>query len=326
MTERDPPPAIPHSEAPSFVVGEVPSFVVGVDGGGTGSRALVVDLHGRELGKAQGPPALIDPSNPGAAADAIALTLRKALAQARLRPPARALWMGLAGAGLSGAREAVEIALRSQGLALETRVGMDVEGAHRDAFGPGPGVLLAVGTGSMVWGRDPGGGEMRVGGWGGRLGEEGSGYWLGMEGLRAVVRAADLRDPPTLLTPALLGALHLPDAQDLVPWVARASKGEVAALAPLVLETAAQGDSTAGSILATGLEALGRHLDVVSEIWAPWGSSFPLAVVGGLLEEGRPLREPVLEMALRRGADLHPDPVIPVRGAARLALGLLARI
>ena len=158
------------------------------------------------------------------------------------------------------------------------------------------------------------------------MGEEGSGYWLGMEGLRAVARAADLRDPPTLLTPALLGALHLPEAQDLVPWVARASKGEVGALAPLVLEAATQGDSAARAILTRGLEALGRHLDVVGDFWTPWGTSFPLAVVGGLLEEGRPLREPVLEMALRRGADLHPDPVIPVRGAAQLALGLLTRV
>lgn len=151
MTEKDPPPPVPLSEAPSFVVG--------VDGGGTGSRAMVVDLRGRELGKAQGPAALIDPANPGAAAEAIALTVRKALAQARLQPPARALWMGLAGAGLSGAREAVEIALRSQGLALETRVGMDVEGAHRDAFGPGPGVLLAVGTGSIGRSRGAPGGR-----------------------------------------------------------------------------------------------------------------------------------------------------------------------
>ena len=54
-------------------------FVVGVDGGGTGSRAWVVDTHGRELGKAQGPPALIDPSNPGVAAEAIARTVREAV-------------------------------------------------------------------------------------------------------------------------------------------------------------------------------------------------------------------------------------------------------
>ncbi len=141
-------------------------------------------------------------------------------------------WPGPAAAGT---REAVEIALRSRRLALETRVGMDVEGAHRTPSGPGPGVLLAVGTGSMVWGRDPEGREMRVGGWGGQLGEEGSGYWFGMEGLRAVVRAADRRDPPTRLTAALLGALQLPSAPDLVPWVARASKAEVGALAPLVL-------------------------------------------------------------------------------------------
>lgn len=128
---------------------------------------------------------------------------------------------------------------------------------------------------------------------------------------------------PTHLTAAILGALQLPSAPDLVLWAAQASKADVGALAPLVLGIAAQGDSAAGAILDAGLEALGRHLDVVRKVWAPWGNSFPLAVVGGLLEEGGLLRGPMLEIALERGAALHLDPVIPARGAARLALGLL---
>jgi N-acetylglucosamine kinase-like BadF-type ATPase len=177
----------------------------------------------------------------------------------------------------------------------------------------------------MVWALDPDNREMRVGGWGGQLGEEGSGYWFGMEGLRAVVRAADRRDFPTLLTPTLLEALQLSDAPDLVPWVARASKGEVGALAPLVLDVAAKGDAAAQRILITGLDALGSHLDVIREAWAPWGAHFPLALVGGLLEEGGLLREPVLEMVSRKGGDVHPDPVVPVRGAARLALSIQDR-
>lgn len=296
------------------------SFVVGADGGGTGSRALVLDPLGAVLGRAQGPPALVDPSNPEAAADAIARTVRDALAGAGLHIPAGALWTGLAGAGRAGTREAVEIALRSRGLALQTRVGTDVEGAHYDAFGPGPGVLLAVGTGSVLWARDPGGKERKVGGWGTSLGEDGSGYWFGMEGLRAVARAHDGRDPPTILTSVLLGALTLSSFWDLIPWVAQASKSEVAALAPLVLRAAAEGDSTAQTVRDEGLEALGRHLDVVRD---GWGRSFPLALAGGLLEEGGLLREAAVHMAERRGAELRPDPVLAARGAARLALLML---
>jgi N-acetylglucosamine kinase-like BadF-type ATPase len=199
---------------------------------------------------------------------------------------------------------------------------MDVEGAHWDAFGPKPGVLLAVGTGSIAWGRDGEGREIRVGGWGTPLSEEGSGYWLGMEGLRAVVRAADGRDPPTRLTPDLLGALGFSDHRELVPYVAEAPKGEVGALAPLVLEAAAGGDPAARTIVDAGLKALGRYLEAVGNQWRPSGAPFPLALAGGLLEKDGLLREPLLALASGKGAEIRTDPVVPVRGAARLALEL----
>jgi N-acetylglucosamine kinase-like BadF-type ATPase len=310
------------SEALPESADELLPFVAGVDGGGTGSRVLLMDLQGRELHMSDGPPGLVDPSDPEGAARSMAATVREAACFAGLRLPARALWAGLAGAGRLESREGVETALAVHGLALEVRVGMDVQGAHRDAFGTGPGFVLVVGTGSMGWGRDPEGREVRVGGWGGFLGEEGAGYWLGMEALRAVARAADGREPPTLLVPTILETLRLPDPHSLIRWVAQASKGAVGALAPLVLEAASQGDPAAKDLVGRGLEALGRYLDVLARAWAPWGRSFPLALAGGMAAEGGPLREPLSRMVVERGGVLHPRPVIPARGAALLALEL----
>ena len=120
-----------------------PAFFIGVDGGGTGCRALVTDGAGVEMGMAEGPAALVRAADPAAAAEAIAPTVLQAMDVAGGRLPAAALWAGLAGAGQAGARAAVEIALRSMNLAREVRVGRDVEGAHRDAFGTGPGVAAA---------------------------------------------------------------------------------------------------------------------------------------------------------------------------------------
>ena len=302
--------------------GRARDYVVGVDGGGTGSRALVMDRTGRELARGEGPPALIDPSNPGAAAEAIAETVQAAVSSADRQLPAAGLWTGLAGAGRQGSREAVEIALRSMGLASETKVGMDVEGAHWDAFGSDPGILMAVGTGSVVWGRDPEGGELRVGGLGSLLSEEGSGYWLGLEGLRAVVRAADGREPPTSLTGSLFSATGQSDVQGLVGWVAEATKGDVGALAPMVLDHAKSGDEAAERIREKGLLALGQYLEAIRRAWAPWGNTFPLALAGGLLGPQGALRDHVIPIASSLGADLHPQVVVPVRGAALLALSL----
>lgn len=305
--------------------GPAPGFlVVGVDGGGSGSRALVMGGDGSERARSEGPPALVHPSNPGAAAGSAGATARDALEKAGATLPVHALWMGLAGAGRPQAREAVEIALRSQGLALRTKVGMDVEGAHYDAFAEGPGILLAVGTGTMMWGRDPDGEAMRVGGWGHPLGEEGSGYWIGLQALRAVVQAADGRGGDTALSGAVLEALELGDAQELVPWMAGATKRDVAMLAPMALQAAEEGDTEAGRIRDQALEALVQHLEVAVREWAPWGGRFPLALSGGLLREGGLMRQPLLERARALGADPYLEPVLAVRGAARLALALLS--
>lgn len=297
-------------------------FVVGVDGGGSGCRALVLKLDGKERARAEGPPALVDPSEPGRATSAIAATVREAAARAGILLPARALWAGLAGAGRAGEREAVEIGLRSLDLAHTVRVGTDVEGAHRDAFGGGPGVLLVVGTGSMAWGRDPEGREVRVGGWGSLLGDEGSGYWLGLGGLRGIARAADGRGPATVLTDRLLDALGLPGPQALIPWAASASKAQVAALAPRVLAAAFDGDPVGVELLKGGLEALLRHLEVVRAKWPAHGEAIPMALAGGLAEGIPPFRERLETLVAGVGGRLAPPPVVPVRGAAKLALDL----
>ena len=113
------------------------------------------------------------------------------------------------------------------------------------------------------------------------------------------------------------------DAQDLVPWMAAATKKDVASLAPLILAVAGEGDPTASEIQGRALDALAQHLDVARRAWAQWEESFPLAVSGGLLKEGGLLRGPFLERARAMGAQVEPGPVVAVRGAARLARVLL---
>ena len=315
MRETGGPAFLPHEPGPGS-----PGLVVGVDGGGTGSRALILDREGTPVARAEGPPALVQPTDPGSAAQAIAITVSRAAEEAGCSLPVDSLWAGLAGAGREGEREAVEIALRSLGLARIVKVGTDVEGAHRDAFGLGPGVLVVVGTGSMAWGRDPRGKEIRVGGWGALLGDEGSGYWLGLEGLRAVARAWDGRGPSTLLTEKVLATLNLLDPPALIPWSATASKGEIAALAPLVLEAAEVGDPGGAEALKGGLEALLRHLEVVRSLWPSTHQPMPLALVGGLVEGDGPLRARLETLVEGIGGTLVSHPVLPVRGAGLMAL------
>lgn len=297
---------------------------VGVDGGGTRSRALVGDGAGRELGAADGGPGLIDPRDPERAVRVVAAVVRAAAADAGVDLPVRGVWAGLAGAGNEAARRAVEVGLRDAGLARAVAVGSDVEAAHADAFGDGPGVLLVVGTGSAVRAVDPRREVVRVGGWGALLGDEGSGYRIGMGGLRAVVRSADGREPRTALADALLSLTGADDPKGLPVWAAGATKGEIAALSVEVARVAREGDSVAARVIHRALGEIRAHMEAVLERTAGWTGPAPVALVGGLIREGGPLREAVAEMAAELGCEVRLGEVVPERGALRLAMGLPA--
>ena len=134
------------------------------------------------------------------------------------------------------------------------------------------------------------------------------------------VRNKDGRGPDTALTEMILDNLELPTPRDLVPWVALAAKSRVAALAPRVLELAAEGDPVARSIRTEAIEQIGQLLRVVV---GRVGGTPSVALGGGLVLAGRPLRPPVQELVAQMGLHLHTAELSPERGAARLALGLL---
>jgi N-acetylglucosamine kinase-like BadF-type ATPase len=293
--------------------------LLGVDSGGTRTRALLTDGEGRALGEGSGPSGLLDPGDPSGSAAAIELACRQASERARIRLPVDALWAGVAGAGREEARVVLEQALEEKGLARSVRVGTDVEAAFHDVFGAdAPGILLVAGTGSIAMARGPDGETARCGGWGTLLGDEGSGYRIALDGLRAVCRADDGRDRPTILTRLLLGASGVLGPSGLVPWMARAEKAEVAELAPLVIRSAEAGDPVAVRILDDAVTELIRQAEVAA-FRVGYRPPFEVALTGGLTAEGGPLRERLSGALGRHGFGVRPETVIPARGAAALA-------
>ena len=297
-------------------------FVVGVDGGGTSTRAVILDETGKEIARAEREGAVVTADTPGEAASAVAAVVRMAAVRGGVTLPVQALWAGLAGAGREAARDAVTAALSRVGLAESIEVSTDVEAALHDAFNDGPGVMLIAGTGSIAWARDERGVTHRVGGWGQHMGDEGSGYWIGTEALRRVARAEDGRGAATMLRASILERLGLRDPTELVAWVGSAGKAEIAALVPDIVGAASAGDDGAAEILELAVAALTSHLTAVVDRSGPWAEGPHLALGGGLLREGGPLRG-----ALMTAISSHPVSVIereldPPMGAARRALAL----
>lgn len=294
--------------------------VIGIDGGGTHMRAVIADESGRELARAESEGAVVgvDPTN--VVVQRVTRAARAAAERAGTGLPARAMWAGLAGAGREEGRVDVARGLGAERLAESVVVGPDVEAAFQDAFGTGPGILLIAGTGSIAWARDPRGAVVRVGGWGERLGDEGSGFAIGMVALRAVARAEDGRGPRTVLADAVLDHLSLAAPDGLLAWISTASKGDVAALVPLVAAAAAAGDQVASVIVREAAAELVVHVDAALERTAPWPDRPEVILCGGLLGDDGSLRDAFLELMGDRPVRLALRDVDPAMGAARLAL------
>ena len=294
------------------------SVFIGVDGGGTSTRAVVVDREGHELGRAVAGGAVATSHDPSAAARAVSRAVRDAAEVAGVQLPAAVLWAGLAGAGPKEAREGVTKAILRLRLADQVHVGTDVEAAFHDAFPQGPGMLLIAGTGSIAWVRSSDGVTHRVGGWGQHIGDEGSGFALGIAGLRLVTHAADGRAEETRLSSALVDACGVATAEELIAWVASAEKGDVAALAPVVVAAADAGDAGAEAVVARAVDALVAHVRASAALL---GEERPAVVLwGGLVADQGPLRTRVANALEHAGWGIDERRLDPVRGAAYLAL------
>jgi hypothetical protein len=124
--------------------------------------------------------------------------------------------------------------------------------------------VLIAGTGSICFGVANDGHAMRVGGWGGELGDEGSGFWIGLRALQSACRMADGRLARTDLIRKVLAKLGVANPEDLIPWSSSKSRAEfktaVAALYPVVAAQAAEGDATAKQALLLGIGHLIQHV------------------------------------------------------------------
>jgi N-acetylglucosamine kinase-like BadF-type ATPase len=295
----------------------VTRILIGADVGGSKTAVGVSDGQ-TILARSEGGGAAVRPGRALTSASVIAETVRQALAGTG-RLTGDVLYVGAAGAGREAEREELRRLLRGENLAHTVVVATDIEIALAAAFDEEPGIVVSAGTGSVAVGRDRSGKQHRIGGYGWQMGDEGSGYAIGRAALGAVSRAADGRSPRTALSDRVLTASRSEDFDALVRWAAGASPAEVAALAPHVLDVAAQGDPLAQGIL----DYAARELTQLAICLLPMMEGPPpagVAITGGLLSTDGPLRRSVLAR-LREEPGLTPVevPVDAVAGAIKLA-------
>lgn len=296
---------------------------VGVEGGATRATALATDASGNPLARTSDDPIVLAGGDSSATVDALVRIIKETLDAAGVTR-ARAVSCNLTGAGRPQERIALEQALARFAVADQITVGTDADAALTDAFDTGPGIILIAGTGSIAWGRGESGELARTGGWGAIVGDEGSAFEIGRNALHAVFAAFDGRGEPTTLTNAMLAAADVQEVPQLVRWAESAGKKGVAGLAPIAIEEARR-DPMARAIEIRAVSDLTLHVTALAIRLEPWSAGVPVALAGGLLASGRPLRNPVRQRisALHPGVVFLDRDVDGARGAALLARRLV---
>jgi N-acetylglucosamine kinase-like BadF-type ATPase len=290
--------------------------VLGIDGGGTNTRAVLArgDVI---LARARG--GSIKRLRVGVeAAEANLRALLREVFEAGGVTSADAVSAGVASASLPGICEWITEVFREVGIEHSEVVGDEVI-ALDAAFQGGPGILQIAGTGSNCIGRTATGERECAGGYSSTLGDEGSGYWIGLHGIREALWAYDAGEPSMILerVAAEWGTKTL---EELVNRGNEVPGPDFSALAPVISTAAEEGDAVATRVLLQAAEDLAEFILLVRrKLRQRHGlvEEVPVAWTGSVLEKMGIVRARLTEI-LRQAAPQMPfsqEGVVAVEGA-----------
>jgi N-acetylglucosamine kinase-like BadF-type ATPase len=305
-------------------------LVAGVDGGGTRTRAVVLDGH-RVIGEGEA-----GPSNPlrvgvSSSVTAIRDAIDRACGAALIhRDDLVAVGIGLAGVRRKDIRTRMHDVL-VETLGVETiEIVSDGDIALYGATDGKPGVVIISGTGSISVGVNRHGKRVYAGGWGPVAGDEGSGSWIARRALQMVARASDGRGPQTALTKAACEYFQVSAVEDLSTaiYAPTITNDRIAGFSRNVIATARTGDDVALGIIDEAGKELGKAAVAVIRKLKMEQDRFQVAFVGGVFAAGElivaPLREQVMRVA--RKAFIGQPSFSPTVAAGRMAQEHLHRL
>jgi N-acetylglucosamine kinase-like BadF-type ATPase len=266
------------------------NVVLGIDGGGTRTRASLV--AGEQV-LAYAESASIKRLRVGdevAEANLRGL-LKEVYAQAGVSQ-VHAASAGVASSTMPGVKEWITAVFRDFNVQRSEVVGDEVI-ALDAAFRGGPGILQIAGTGSNTIGRAPDGSRECAGGWSSRLGDQGSGYWIGLHGVRRALTAHDREEPSQVLERVgrIWGTASI---EELVNLGDSTPGPDFAALAPVIEELAEAGDLVALSVVRqAAADLVDSVLLVRAKLRKKHGltEEVPLAWIGSIVGKARLVRE-----------------------------------
>ena len=299
------------------------AVVMGIDAGGTRTRASIVNGD-QELAFAENGSIKRLRVGAEAAEDHLRALLAEVYAQAGVTG-VRAASAGVASSTMPGVQEWISAVFHDFGVERSEIVGDEVI-ALDAAFHGGPGILQIAGTGTNCIGRAPDGGRETSGGWSSRLGDEGSGYWIGLHSVRRALKAYDRGEPTKILD--VVGCAWGTSTLDELVNLGDSTPGpDFAALAPDIDRLAEEGDTVARGVLEQAAADLVESVLLVRDKLRrkrQISGEVPLAWIGSVIGKSRLVRERFFA-GLRAAAPempILPNEVAGIEGAVWRALRL----
>ncbi len=175
--------------------------------------------------------------------------------------------------------------LRQAGVKARPLLHPDIHATLAHELQDRPGMIVVAGTGSCVIAQNAEGQICRAGGWGSLLGDEGSGYDMGLSALKDCVTALDGRAETGSFHAAIARRIRCKTAGQIVQWSGKADKSAIASLARVVFAQALRGETMAQGLLDKArrdLLALMRPLH--SWLRQQAGHDYPVILAGGTFE------------------------------------------
>jgi N-acetylglucosamine kinase-like BadF-type ATPase len=297
---------------------------LGVDGGGTSTRAVLIDQDQNQISEGTG--GASNPLRVGVeiAVEHICQAIDQACDRADLsRGDIVAAEFGIAGVRREDLRLSLKNRLLREMATKTLDVVPDTEIALYGATEGKAGLVVIAGTGSNCLGQNEKGERASAGGWGPLAGDEGGAAGIARRALQAIAKAFDGRAKPTVLSEKAVQYFRVQNVEDVGTAIygANMTNERIAGFARYVIEAAKEGDKVAVELIKEAGRELGIAAIAVVEKLKLQKSKFVVSYVGGIFNAGDMLLKPLLETirAAAPKAFLAPPKFPPAVAAAKMA-------
>jgi N-acetylglucosamine kinase-like BadF-type ATPase len=301
------------------------SIIVGLDGGGTKTRCVFADGSGNSILEITGGPSNFLSIGSDKAASNILSVIKSGLNKLDISiENVSIILAGVSGAGRKfHADELKDAMIKKLPETLKNvYVESDARVALEGALAGEPGAVLIAGTGSVIFGKDKSGTIHRVGGFGRIIGDEGSGYSIGVKTLKLISNMIDGRNKKDDLLERFNTIFHISNENDLISLVHNPGF-DVASIAMFTIKNADEGSEEAKRILDHESDELLKHITTVREKVGQ--KPLKLVLTGSLIENQNYYSQLLIEkIKVLKDIELTERKYSPEMGAVIMARNILA--